>query len=100
MSSEIGKSYIKEVKIEGLWGRKDVLWQNIRPDINILVGINGSGKTTLLNMIDAYYRNDVRELKKYIGDFSGIPLSDEVYPVFYLRSYDVPVSDKRKSDSP
>lgn len=63
MSSEIGKSYIKEVKIEGLWGRKDVLWQNIRPDINILVGINGSGKTTLLNMIDAYYRNDVRELK-------------------------------------
>ncbi|UKI43905.1 MAG: hypothetical protein L6U16_13300 [Porphyromonadaceae bacterium] len=36
--------YIKEFHIEGLWGSKNLSWQNIREDVNIVVGINGSGK--------------------------------------------------------
>ncbi len=62
-----GLSYIRDIEIKGLWGIKDILWENLFPDVNILVGINGSGKTTLLNMMEAYYANKVSELKKYKG---------------------------------
>ena len=47
--------YIKEFHIEGLWGSKNLSWQNIREDVNIVVGINGSGKTTLLDAIYNHY---------------------------------------------
>ena len=47
--------YIKEFHIEGLWGSKSLSWQNIREDVNIVVGINGSGKTTLLDAIYNHY---------------------------------------------
>lgn len=94
------KSYIEEINIAELWGKRNIHWSNIHSDVNILVGINGSGKTTLLNMIDAYYQNDLKELKRYKGTVTANPVCDEAYPVFYIRSYDVPVADKRKSGSP
>lgn len=100
MYSIAEKFYIKEIKITELWGKKNILWRNIHPDVNVLVGINGSGKTTLLNMIDAYYQNDSKELKRYQGAITGLPTCGEAYPVSYIRSYDVPVADKRKSESP
>ncbi|WP_288738864.1 AAA family ATPase [uncultured Parabacteroides sp.] len=91
--------YIQSVEIKGLWGKKDVCWKSLYPDVNILVGINGSGKTTLLNMMEAYYCNN-KDLKKYKGEFIGNPSPSKVYPVTYIRSFDSPVLDKRKSETP
>ena len=36
------KDYIKKIDIKGLWSKKDISWNNIRQDVNIVVGINGS----------------------------------------------------------
>ena len=93
-------SYIQSVEIKGLWGKKDVCWKDLSPDVNILVGINGSGKTTLLDMMEAYYCNKTKELKKFKGEFIGIPSPDKVYPVTYIHSLDTLVPDKRKSGTP
>ncbi|WP_455587171.1 AAA family ATPase [Bacteroides sp.] len=93
-------SYIKEIKIKKLWGQKNLCWSNIHPDVNVLVGINGSGKTTLLNMTDAYYKQDAKELKRYKGSIDCTPANTQVYPITYIRSYDVPVGDRRKTESP
>lgn len=95
------KTYIESFSIKGLWGEKDIVWNHINPDVNVLVGINGSGKTTLLNAMNAYYSQDNKELKKQTGELLGNPVSNCVYPTTYLRSFDtVPVIDKRKSQSP
>lgn len=94
------KSYIKELQIAGLWGKCSMDWKNINPDVNVLVGINGSGKTTLLNLIEAYYNRAEKVLKKYNCRVEGTPTCEEAYPVTYLRSFDNPVLDKRKSESP
>lgn len=93
-------SYIKEIEIKNLWGKKDIHWNGIHSDVNVLVGINGSGKTTLLNLINAYYNQDSKELKKYKGTIEGNPADTQAYPITYICSYDVPVADKRKSESP
>ena len=42
---DMEKQYIKKIEIKGFWGKKDVCWNNIHQDVNIVVGINGSGKT-------------------------------------------------------
>ena len=42
---------IERVKIEKLFGEKDVDW-NLRPDVNVLVGKNGLGKSTILKIIE------------------------------------------------
>lgn len=97
---DMEKQYIKKIEIKGFWGKKDVCWNNIHQDVNIVVGINGSGKTTMLNMMAAYYKEDSKELKKYQGVIIGTPKAGETYPITYIRSYDVPVADKRKSESP
>lgn len=94
------KLYIETFAVKGLWGHKNLHWEQVNPDVNILVGINGSGKTTLLNILNAYYTNDVKELKKYPGEISGNPSESGSYPITYLHSFDVPVADKRKSESP
>lgn len=38
--------YIETFEIKGLWGRCDLVWNEIKEDVNIVVGINGVGKTT------------------------------------------------------
>lgn len=43
---------IERVKIEKLFGEKDVDWK-LRPDVNVLVGKNGLGKSTILKLIYA-----------------------------------------------
>lgn len=88
-------SYIENIEIAGLWGRANIHWQHINADVNILVGINGSGKTTLLNLIEAYYNDDKKELKKQSGTISGKPQA--VYPITFIRSFDVPASGKKKT---
>lgn len=94
------KSYIRELQIVGLWGKYNISWKNINPDVNVLVGINGSGKTTLLNIIEAYYNRVERALKKYNCRVEGFPTNENVFPITYLRSFDNPVLDKRKAESP
>lgn len=100
-------SYIHSFHIENLWGSKDIWWNNINTDVNIIVGINGSGKTTLLNTMYGYYRTHTISLstlskgKSVITSIYGTPerLEEEV-PILYLRSLDnVPLRDKRKSES-
>lgn len=56
---------IHRIEIRNLWRKYDFLWENLKPDVNILIGINGSGKTTLFNIIDAIMRADVKRLKLY-----------------------------------
>ena len=97
---DMEKDYIKRIDIKGLWGKKDISWDNIHQDVNIVVGINGSGKTTMLNMMEGYFNENSKILKKYKGEVVGVPRAGEVYPITYVRSYDVPVADKRKSESP
>ena len=95
------KTYIKSFSLQGLWGYKEVEWTTINSDVNVLVGINGSGKTTLMDIMYAYYTNDAKELKKYqYQDIQSTPLSTEVYPLVYLRTFDTPLANKRKSGSP
>ena len=95
------KTYIRSFSLQGLWGHKNVDWLNVNPDVNVLVGINGSGKTTLMNIMYAYYTNDTKELRKYkYQEIQGVPLNTETYPLVYLRTFDTPIADKRKPESP
>lgn len=90
------KSYIKEVYVTKMWGRREIHWDVVNPDVNILVGVNGSGKTTLLNMINAYYNGKVKEMNTYDGKIKCFPLRGNVFPLSFVRSFDVPIADKRK----
>lgn len=57
-------SYIKRIEISKLWGKYDIVWDNLHPDVNILVGINGSGKSTLLSAIRICFRIDINEFQR------------------------------------
>ena len=76
-----------------MWGRVDLSWSQINPDVNILVGINGCGKTTLLNLISDYYAG--RKIKKSMAE-SVLGTAIES-PVTYIRSFDVPANTKKKT---
>lgn len=41
-----------------IWGKHHIEWNNIHPDVNLLIGINGAGKTTLLDKIYSAHKND------------------------------------------
>ena len=100
-------NYIQSFDIDNLWGYKTIHWNDINPDVNIIVGINGSGKTTLLNFMylffgqhgnsQATYQNG----KSFATQLAGIPKKlEKDIPILYLRSLDnVPLRDKRKSES-
>lgn len=40
------KGFLTNVRLTGIWGNINFEWNNIDPEVNILVGINGSGKTS------------------------------------------------------
>ena len=88
-------SYIKEFSLEGLWKIKTLSWRNIRPDVNIVVGINGSGKTTLINAIYEYYctKNKPKLYIKASGNSIDVPMT-------FITSFDVAIDSKKKSNSP
>ena len=85
-------TYIRFFSIENLWNRLDLKWDDIHPDVNIIVGINGSGKTTLLNCIYDYYHSSKTSYK-----CKGTSLD---VPVYFIRSFDVPLNNRKKKDSP
>ena len=111
------QKFIKEIEIIGLWGRKHFHWKDVRPDVNILVGINGSGKSTLIHLLWGLLSENHRHLKKY--DFSELRLTcsdgsqmvfDNVgkkttkmpidIPVQMISTFDVVPSKMQKTESP
>ena len=56
MISDSMEASIRSFSVKGLWGFKNIVWKDIHPDINILVGVNGCGKSTLLNIMYDYYQ--------------------------------------------
>lgn len=93
-SSNMGEKsiYIHSFSVDNMWNRVKLVWNDIRPNVNIIVGINGSGKTTLLNCINDYYNS-----KKSLYKCNGTPLG---IPVQFIRSFDVPLANRKKKDSP
>lgn len=92
-SMEEKSKYIEQFQIKNMWGRVDLSWSQINPDVNILVGINGCGKTTLLNLISDYYAG--RKIKKSMAE-SVLGTAIES-PVTYIRSFDIPANTKKKT---
>lgn len=105
---------IHSIEIRNLWGKYDFIWENLNPDVNILIGINGSGKTTLFNIIDSIMMADVKRLKAYgvevkiaIDDFvvefhqkmSAAELRSALGQVKYqkISTFDVPFRDRPKA---
>lgn len=71
---------IHSIEIRNLWRKYDFFWENLNPDVNILIGINGSGKTTLFNIIDSIFTADVKRLKMYGVD---VDVAVDDYTVSY-----------------
>ncbi len=92
--------YIQDFKCRNLWGVKDVNWSNINSDVNILVGINGAGKTTLLNIIYDYYNPQLPSSKQKKSAAEVYAATETSIPVTYIRSFDVPSSAKKNTNSP
>ena len=86
---------IERFQADGLWNRWNIRWNNINPQMNIIVGINGSGKTTLLNILYDYYTNGSNPLALAM---KIIPNKLDVgEKVIYLKSLDnYTQKDKRK----
>lgn len=75
-------SYIKRVEINKLWGKYDIVWDNLHPDVNILVGLNGSGKSTLLNIIYAAISRNEKSISQYYFESAVIKNKNNLYNVF------------------
>jgi predicted ATP-dependent endonuclease of OLD family len=60
--------HIQKIEIHDFWRKYNIVWDNLHPDVNILVGINGSGKTTLLRIIEAV-SNPGSAQRKTMGKF-------------------------------
>lgn len=87
--------YIKEFRVQKMWGRINLHWNNLNENVNILVGINGGGKTTLLDLMYDYYAG--QKVKKELAEsLDGNEVSS---PVTYIRSFDVPANAKKKTES-
>lgn len=59
-------THITKIEIKALWGKYDIVWDNLGPRVNILVGENGSGKSNLLRLVNALYGSAKEKLEKYI----------------------------------
>lgn len=112
--SFMDENKIKDIKIENIWRKNNFYWENLNPDVNILIGVNGSGKTTLFNIIDSLICGDVRRLKhygvsaevvlsggrkiSYNNGMSTAQLREEVAGIRYekVSTFDVPYRDRRK----
>lgn len=74
-------NYLNNFQYKGLWETKEISWNNVNKDVNILVGINGAGKTTLLNLL---YKD----------------LSQKKEPVLYIPSVDnIALHDRRRTST-
>lgn len=92
---QMAVQYINSFYVNSLWGIKDLKWNDIHCDVNILVGINGCGKTTLLDLMNSFY-NKQKVSSNMAKDFGGTSID---IPVKYIRSFDIPANGKRKTES-
>lgn len=92
---EMFDRYIKEFRVQKMWGRVNLHWNNIDQNVNILVGINGGGKTTLLNLMYDYYTE--QKVKKDIAE--SLDGNIVATPITYIRSFDIPANAKKKTES-
>jgi predicted ATP-dependent endonuclease of OLD family len=101
---------IKKVEINGLFHKYNMKWE-LKPDVNILVGINGIGKTTILRSMDALLSKKYTYLKNLEIDVEAT-LSDNTVFAYsgtskitknpqlhidheYITTFDVPLKDKK-----
>lgn len=91
--------YIRKFHYYNMWGIHNVCWDDIRDDINILVGNNGSGKTTFLNAIYDYYTKYQASSHK-ISVRSAVEATDTAIPLAFIRSFDVPSNVRKNTNSP
>lgn len=92
--------YIRSFQINHLWSNQNIHWDDIHPDVNILVGINGSFKTTLLRLMYEYFSGISTFQKKAQCDIQSNPsLLDKDISLVYLDSIDVPARNKRLNAS-
>lgn len=105
---------IRGIEIYDLWRKYNFKWDNLNPDVNILIGINGSGKTTIFNIIDSIFTVDVKRLKMY-GIFASLKMDDreveyspkttagelkkQLQGIHYqkISTFDVPMKDRPKA---
>lgn len=105
---------IHGIEISNLWHRIEFCWKDLKPDVNVLIGINGSGKTTLFNIIDSLFTADVKRLKMYgvnaklwiddkVVEYNpktpASELKSELAGIRYLKisTFDVPIKDRPKA---
>lgn len=114
-------NYIQNIEIKNLWGRYDLKWDNLHPDVNILVGINGSGKSSVLKFVDAVLSKDKKAIAKtavnevkIVCTATSVSYQDGTFvqegpaeltpePHLFIHTFDVPVYNKkelRQDESP
>lgn len=105
--------HITDIHIQTMWGDTSLEWNNLDPQINIIVGQNGFGKTTMLNLIKSVLTKDDKfckmlkakvQIKTTQGEmsfdgkqmthkpnFGGFESADCFH---YVNTFDVPSSKK------
>lgn len=109
-------SVISRIEISKLWGKYNVVWDNINPDVNIIVGVNGGGKSTMLKIIrDAINIHSSSLLKCYKfegckvdmntgakytceGEFGKSDILDDVL-VEYINVFEPKIGKLKKNES-
>ena len=109
-------SVISKIEISKLWGKYSLVWDNVNPDVNIIVGINGGGKSTLLKIIrDMIDIHSPSLLKAYRfegcrleldngsvytcgGEFGKCDIKDEV-KVEYINIFEPEIGRLKKNQS-
>ena len=104
---------ITDIDIRTMWGDTSLVWHNLDPQINIIVGQNGFGKTTMLNLIKSVLTKDDKfckllKAKVHIKTTEGEMFFDGKQMVHkpnyggfgsadcfhYVNTFDVPASKK------
>jgi predicted ATP-binding protein involved in virulence len=75
---DIKVARLDSIEIRSLWGEYDIEWQ-LKPDVNILVGVNGSGKSTLLEIIYHIVHEANDQLNRYEFDEVKLTFDDEQF---------------------
>ena len=88
MISDNMEALIQSFTVRGLWGFKNILWNKINPDLNILVGVNGCGKSTLLAIIIDYYTHPEDAVRNYEAVDAEPSVLPEGVKVVLLRPMD------------